>query len=282
MTNTVRGFRKALRKGSPLYHPIMIAISVITLMPMVWMIFLSFKTKRGFAQNPFGLPEVWNFENYLRVLGDERITVYTLNSVIVTVTSVTLVVIVSVLAGFALARIEFRGSRFLFMLFILGDAVPVFVFLVPLFVQLQWMGIGSTRWALIFPYTAMHIGVATFIFRGFFRSISTEIEDAARIDGCNTLQLLWYVMAPIIRPAVLVVLIVNFISIWNEYYLASVILPTQDLFTLPAGLASFFKKKYSTDWPSMSAGIVLSVLPVFLLFIAAQDKIVEGWTVGHK
>jgi N-acetylglucosamine transport system permease protein len=80
----------------------------------------------------------------------------------------------------------------------------------------------------------------------------------------------------------LVVIIVNFIGIWNEYYLAAVILPTQDLFTLPPGLASWFKTKYATDWPAMSAGIVLSVLPVFFLFIAAQDKIVEGWTVGHK
>ena len=281
MGNLLR-LRNIIRRNSLLYHVMLVIVSVITLMPMVWIVFLSFKTKRGFAENPFGLPDSLDFDNYVRILGDDRITQFALNSAIVTVTSVLLVLVASVLAGFALARIEFKGSRFLFLFFILGDAIPVFVFLVPLFIQLQWMGIGNSRWALILPYTAMHIGVATFIFRGFFRSISTEMEDAARIDGCNMLQMLWYVMAPIIRPAVLVVVIVNFIGIWNEYYLASVILPTQDLFTLPAGLASWFKTKYSTDWPAMSAGIVLSVLPVFFLFIAAQDKIVEGWTVGHK
>ena len=240
---------------------------------MLWIVFLSFKTRRGFASNPFGLPETLSFDNYLEILSSERMLVFTINSVITTVTSVVLIALVSVLAGYALARIDFKDNDVLFLVFMLTDAIPVFVFLVPLFILLQWLGIGSSRWALILPYTAMHIGVATFVFRGFFRSISTDIKDAARIDGANLLQILWYVMAPLIRPALLVVLIVNFIGIWNEYYLASVILPSQDLFTLPAGMASFFKKRYETNWPAMSAGIVLSVLPVFFLFIAAQEKI---------
>ncbi|MBT4512334.1 MAG: carbohydrate ABC transporter permease [Chloroflexi bacterium] len=271
-----------VQKLSLVHHLILVLVSIITLAPMVWMVFLSFKTRKGFASNPFGLPESLNFDNYLEILSSSRMLVFTINSIIVTFTSVFLIVVVSMLAGYALARFEFPGNKFLFLGFILVDAIPVFVFLVPLFIELQWLGIGNTRWALILPYTAMHIGIATFIFRGFFRSISMDIEDAARIDGCNILQMIWYVMAPIIRPAVLVVVIVNFIGIWNEYYLASVILPTQDLFTLPAGMASFFKKKYETNWPVMSAGIVLSILPVFLMFMAAQEKIVEGFRVGHK
>jgi raffinose/stachyose/melibiose transport system permease protein len=263
-------------------HLGLILMSVVTLAPMAWIAFLSFKSRRGFAENPFGLPESWNLDNYIKILTDERMLHFAMNSVVVTTTAVLIILVTCILAGYALARIEFKGSRFLFVLFILSDAVPIFVVLIPLFILIDRLGLADTRWSIIFPYTAMHIGVSVFIFRGFFRTISSEMEDAARIDGCSTLQILWYIMLPLIRPAVLVVLIVDFISIWNEYFLAVVILPSQDLFTLPAGLATVFTSKYAADWPAIATGIVLSVLPVFVIFIMAQDRIIEGWTMSHK
>ncbi|MDX1379266.1 MAG: carbohydrate ABC transporter permease [Anaerolineales bacterium] len=257
-------------------------LSLLTIAPMVWIIFLSFKSKQGFAASPFGLPESFNLENYITVLTDERLIQFLFNSIVVTLTSVFLILAACIMAAYALARINFRGSSVLFVVFFLSDAIPLFVVLVPLFILIQLIGITGSLWSLILPYTAMHIGVAVFIFRGFFRNLSSEIEDAARIDGCNTMQMLWYVLVPLIRPAVIVVAIVTFISIWNEYFLAAILLPSQDLFTLPAGLASAFIGKYSTNWPVMAAGIVLSVLPIFLLFLMAQERIVEGWTTGHK
>jgi raffinose/stachyose/melibiose transport system permease protein len=260
----------------------LILLSLLTIAPMVWIVFLSFKSKRGFAASPFGLPESLNLENYITVLTDERLIQFLVNSIIVTFTSVILILIVCILAGYALARIDFRGNTILFVLFFLSDAIPLFVVLVPLFILIQIVGLTGTRWSLILPYTAMHIGVAVFMFRGFFRNLSSDIEDAARIDGCNTIQMLWYVLVPLIRPAILVVMIVTFISIWNEYFLAAILLPSQELFTLPAGLASAFIGKYSTNWPVMAAGIVLSVLPIFFLFLISQERIVEGWTFGHK
>lgn len=266
----------------PFRYPALTLLSLLTIAPMVWIVFLSFKSKQDFASDPFGLPESLNLDNYIKVFTDEKLVQYLGNSAMVTSISVLLILFVCLLAGYALARLDFRGNTFLFLVFFLSDAVPIFVVLVPLFILIQQIGIAGTLWSLILPYTAMHIGVAVFIFRGFFRSISSEIEDAARIDGCNTLQMLWYVLLPLIRPAILVVMIVNFISVWNEYFLAAILLPSQDLFTLPPGLAAAFIGKYSTNWPVMAAGIILSVLPVFVLFLIAQDKIVEGWTFGHK
>lgn len=267
---------------SVLRHIVLSTLALITISPMVWIVFLSFKTKRGFASDPFGLPDTLNLENYIKVLTDESLIQFAINSVIVTSTSLLLILGTCLLAGYALARIDFRGNKVLFVIFFLSDAIPIFVVLVPLFLMIQIIGIGGTRWSIIFPYAAMHIGVTVFIFRAFFRSISTEMEDAAAIDGANTLQLLWFVLIPLIRPAIIVVTILNFIAIWNEYFLAAVLLPSQKLFTLPPGMATTFLGKYSTNWPVMSAGIVLSVLPVFVLFILAQDKIIEGWAVGHK
>lgn len=273
---------KRSRRQFPIRHIILSSLALITILPIIWIIFLSFKTKQGYAANPFGLPETFNLDNYIKVLTDESLIQFAVNSVLVTSTALLLILVTCLMAGYALARIEFRGNKILFVTFFLSDAIPIFVVLVPLFILVQLIGIAGSLWSLIFPYTAMHIGVTVFIFRGFFRNIPSEMEDAAAIDGANTLQLLWFVLIPLIRPAIIVVTILNFIAIWNEYFLAAVLLPSQDLFTLPPGLATTFLGKYSANWPVMSAGIVLSVLPVFLVFILAQEKIIEGWAVSHK
>lgn len=266
----------------PARHIVLASLALLTVLPIVWIFFLSFKTKQGFAANPFGLPETLNFDNYLTVITNESLVIFVRNSVLVTLASLALILVTCVMAAYALARIDFRGNQILFVTFFLSDAVPIFILLVPLFILIQIIGIAGTLWSLILPYAAMHIGVTVFILRGFFRNIPSEIEDAAAIDGANTFQLLWFVLIPLIRPALLVVSILNFIAIWNEYFLAAVILPSLDLFTLPPGLATTFIGRYSTDFPVMSAAIIISVLPVFLLFILAQDRIIEGWKVGHK
>ena len=273
---------KRLRWPFQFRHIVLSLLALITISPLIWIVFLSFKTKQGYAANPFGLPESLNLENYLKVITDESLIQFAINSVLVTSTALVLILVTCLMAGYALARIEFRGNKILFVTFFLSDAIPIFVVLVPLFILIQLIGIAGSLWSLILPYTAMHIGVTVFIFRGFFRNIPSEMEDAAAIDGANILQLLWFVLIPLIRPAIVVVTILNFIAIWNEYFLAAVLLPSQDLFTLPPGLATTFLGKYSANWPVMSAGIILSILPVFLIFILAQEKIIEGWAVGHK
>jgi len=273
---------KGFQLSNTMRHSGLILMSIIAIAPMLWIAFLSFKTRRDFAANPFGLPKSLNLENYVKVLTDDRMVVFITNSVIVTTTTVVIILIVSILAAYGLARIDFRGNRFLFVLFFLSDAIPVFVVLVPLFILVHRIGLGGTRWSLIFPYSAMHIGISIFILRAFFRGIPRELEDAAAIDGCNTLQMLWFIMLPLIRPAVIVVTIVSFVRIWNEYYLAAILLPSQKLFTLPPGLAATFRGKYATDWPAMSAGIILSILPVVVIFILGQDKIIQGWSAQQK
>ncbi len=193
-----------------------------------------------------------------------------------------LILVVSTLAGYSLARISFKGARMLFIIFILCDSVPLFVILIPLFILIHKLGIADTLWGLIFSYVAMRIGLSVMLMRGFFRSISSEIEDAARIDGCNLLQDIWYIMLPLVRPGLLVTTIVNFIFLWNEYFLATVLLPTQELFTLPPGLAAAFMGRFSANWPVMAAGFTLSFLPSLLTFFFAQDKIVVGWAATSK
>jgi raffinose/stachyose/melibiose transport system permease protein len=267
---------------SVLRYTIISLVALTTIGPLLWIIGLSFKTEREFAANPFGIPTRIDLSGYVRILTDESMLRFMFNSMFTTLSAIAIVLVASTLAGYALSRISFSGSGILYMLFILSDAIPVFVVLVPLFILIQRIGLGGTRWSLIFPYAAMKVGISVFIMRGFFRSISSEMEYAAQIDGCNTLQMLWLVMLPLIRPGVVVVTILNFISFWNEYFLAAVILPTQEFFTLPAGLASIFLGRYDANWPMMAAGIVISALPTLLIFAIAQDKIIDSWTVTVK
>lgn len=260
----------------------LILVSLTATAPLLWIVSLSMRTQQEFAARPFGAPESLYLENYTRVLTDARMLQFIFNSIYVTFWAVVLVFIASTLAGYALARIRFRGAHALFLLFILSDAIPVFVVLIPLYILIQKIGLADSRWALILTYAAMKVGLSVFIMRGFFRSVSTAMEDAAQLDGCNLWQTIWHVMLPLVRPGALVVVILNFLSFWNEYFLAAVLLPNQELFTLPAGLAAVFMGRYATNWPVLATGIFISVLPSLGIFALAQDKIIEGWTVSLK
>lgn len=256
---------------------IFIAVTIVTIGPILWIFSMSFRTRQEFAVDPFGLPSGLYLGNYLKILQDEQMTQFLLNSILVTSVSLVILLTTSILAAYAISRIEFRGRNFLFVLFLMGDMVPIIVMIIPLFILVKFLGIGQTRWAIIMPYVAGSMGFSVFILRGFFRSLSSDIEDAARIDGCHTLQLIWHIMLPLIRPGIIVVTIMTYIFFWNEYFLASVLLPTQDLFTLPAGIASTFFARFRQDWPAAAAGALLSILPILIVFTFAQDKILEGW-----
>jgi ABC-type glycerol-3-phosphate transport system permease component len=127
----------------------------------------------------------------------------------------------------------------------------------------------------------MQLGIAILVMRAFFRSIPSELEDAAVLDGASTLQMLRFVMLPLVRQGVIVVALFTFVAVWNEYLLAAILLPSQDLFTLPAGIAALFTGKYANNWPAISAGVVFSAVPALIIFLLAQDRLVEGWTKGR-
>ena len=268
--------------GGFLHHAFYLVVSVLTLGPLLWIAMLSFRSRREFAAQPFGLPSSLYLDNYIKAITDSPFVTFVVNSVLVSFTALIILLVVSTMAGYAIARIPFKGSKFLFVLLIMTDAVPIFVILIPLFILVQMLGLSDSLWSLIFSYVAMRIGLSVILMRGFFRSISSELEDAARIDGCNLMQRLRYVMLPIVRPGLFVTAIVNFIFLWNEYFLATILLPRQAMFTLPPGLAAVFMGRYSANWPVMAAGLTLSILPTLLTFMLAQDKIIVGWTTTSK
>jgi raffinose/stachyose/melibiose transport system permease protein len=272
----------ALPVVAALRHLAYIAASLAMLGPIAWIILLSFKTEEEFSNAPFALPAQFDLSNYFEVLRQPDIWLFVLNSLIVVSGALAIVLVASTMAAYAIARIPFRGSTALFVLFLVSDSIPLIVIIVPLFIVVQHLGLDGSRLSIIMPYAAMNMGVSIYILRGFFRSINSNVEDAARLDGCNTLQLIWHVVLPIARPGLLVVTIINFISYWNEYFIATVIASNQRLLTLPAGLAATIVNKNETNWPVMAAAVVMTLIPVIAVFTVAQEKIVQAWTVAVR
>lgn len=252
-------------------------VTVACVGPLFWILSISLRSRQEFGNDPFGLPTRLYMDNYLKIVQDEQMLHFFLNSVITTAVSMALLLSTSTLAAYAIARLKFRGRTFLFILFLMGDMIPIIVIIIPLFMLNRLLGLNMSRWGLILPYVAGNMGFSVFVLRGFWRSVSSDMEDAARIDGCNTLQLICWVMIPLVRPGMIVVAIMTFIFFWNEYYLASILLPGQDLFTLPAGLASTFFGRFRQDWPAAASGALLSIVPVVLIYLFAQDRIIQGW-----
>ena len=259
-----------------------VVLTLMSIGPVVWLFSVSMKTRSEYVAHPFGLPTTLRFENYAFILTDSEFLRFAWNSLLVTSSSIFIILLLSTLAAYALARLDFAGNRLLFVAYLFGEVIPIFLILLPLYVLLAKSGLGGTLLSLILAYTAASLGISTLVLRSYFRSIPVELEDAARIDGCNTMQLIWHVMLPLIRPGILVVAVFNIFNIWNEYLLAAFLLPSQKLFTLPPGLATSFVAQYATNWPAMAAGILLSAIPLILIFVVAQDKIVEGFSFGSK
>jgi ABC-type glycerol-3-phosphate transport system permease component len=259
-----------------------VVLALMNIGPVIWLFSVSVKTRSEYAARPFGVPLQPRFDNYAFILTDSEFLRFAWNSLLVTSASVFIILLLSTLAAYALARLDFAGNRVLFVAYLFGEVVPIFLILLPLYVLLARTGLGGTLFSLILAYTAASLGISTLVLRSYFRSIPTDLEDAARIDGCNTILLIWHVMMPLIRPGLLVVAVFNIFNIWNEYLLAAFLLPSQRLFTLPAGLAASFVAQYATNWPAMAAGILLSAIPLIIIFVVAQDKIVEGFSFGSK
>jgi len=259
-----------------------VLLAAVTIGPVLWLLSVSLKTQREYSASPFGLPTGFHTENYVAILFDSPFLRFLWNSVLVTSSSVVAILVLSTLAAYALARIEFAGNRLLFVVYLFGNVIPIFLILLPLYVLLARTGLGGTMLSLILSYTAASLGISVLVLRSYFRTIPASLEDAAMIDGCNTLQLIWHVMMPVIRPGMVVVAIFNMFNIWNEYFLAAFLLPSQSDFTLPPGLAASFTSEYATNWPGMAAGILLSSVPLIVIFVFAQDKIVQGFAFGSK
>lgn len=220
-----------------------------------------------------------HLENFAQAWAEGRFSSYMVNSVVVSVTVVVISVTLSVLAGYAFGTMTFRGSTWLFYLFLFGIMVPTEAIVVPLFFDLRQLGLVNTLVAVAGPQVAQSIAFGTYWMRTYFRSSDRAITEAAIIDGAAPRQVLWRVQAPIALPAILTLVVLIFMWTWNEFLIPLVMSPTGSLRTAPLGLA-FFQGQYTQGFTLLAAGACIVATPVVVLYLFLQRHFIAGMLEG--
>lgn len=247
--------------------------------PFLWMISSSLKTSiEVFATPPVLLPSALNWDNYARVFEMQPFLQQYWNSTWIAVVVTVGTIIVSSLAGYAFARINFWASGLLFLLLLSGLMMPEEVTILPRFMLVQWLGLDNTHAPLvIFPIFGAHGVVATFMMRQHFLSIPEELEEAARLDGLARWGIFWRIAMPIATPVLSAVAIITFLYSWNSFLEPLVFLQDVELFTLPLALRGFTDEFGFTVWEVQLAATTLSVLPILIFYVLAQRLVVESF-----
>ncbi len=269
-----RSFGKGL-----LLNVFLLLVTATCLFPLIWAFGTSLKTQSSVFSDMSMIPSVLHWENYYLAWTDGNFGTYFLNSLIYTVFTVFGIVIVSSLAGYAFSRLEFPGKNFFFYVFLAAMMIPLPGSFVPLYVVMQKLHLLNTRYGYILCMINVGLSLSIFLFKVFFDKLPRDLEDAARIDGCSKLGIWWNVALPLARPALAVIIIFNSLNVWNEFILANIIFDDTKFMPLQVGLATFHGE-FVTQYPLLMAGIVITVIPILLIYIFLQRHIVKGLTAG--
>lgn len=255
---------------------------IIWLSPMLFIFLSSIKGKSDFFNQPiFSLPASPHWSNFRDAWLKGDMFKYIVNGSIVSVIKVPIGVFLEALTAFALTRLNLRKSNLIFIVFLIGMMIPMQVTLVPLNIGLTQLNLINTRLGLILVYIGFGLPFGILVMRGFFRSIPKEIDESARLDGCSNLRLFWSILCPIARPAIATLVILDFLNSWNEYLFSSLLITADDLRTVPSGLLSFFGE-HGTDYPLFTAGVLISIIPIMVVYIFCQRYFVEGMAGAVK
>lgn len=258
---------------------ILIANTALMLFPIVIMVFSGFKSNMEIFQSPFSIPDFTNMANYIAVATQTNFIRYLWNSFYVTGVSIGLILLLGTMAAYAIARYEFWGSAFVLLFFMAGLMLPLKLAIIPLFILYRDLGILNSHWALIATYTAMGLPSTIFIMTGFIRTLPRELEDAARMDGASEARIMWSVMLPLCRPAMVIAAIYNLVPIWNDFFFPLVFIQNDALKTLPQGMTTFVGE-YVTNWGVMFAGLTLAAAPITIVYIILSKQFINGMTSG--
>ncbi len=258
---------------------LLIALSVISLYPLWFVVQTSLKTQQAFTADPVGLPQAPTLENVLALFATMPFARWMLNSILVTLVSVTAATAIAMLASYAVAFGRFAGRRVFLELNIALMALPPVALVVPLFTLMVHSGLINTLPSVILVYAGLLIPFSIFFLVNFFRELPYELIEAAIIDGASPARILVRIVMPLSVAATATLVIVNAIWVWNELLFALVFLQDNEQRTLMAGLA-LFQGRYSTNQPLMMAGAFLSMLPLVVLYLGSQSFFIRGMTAG--
>ncbi|UKS24824.1 carbohydrate ABC transporter permease [Paenibacillus sp. HWE-109] len=260
---------------------VVLGVYVLTVLYPLWFVLVaSMKNNTELFNDPWGLPHQLDFTNYIHVLSNSPIWKNFMNSAIVGLVATFSTILLSTAIAYAVTRMKFKVlNKLVYGLLLISLLIPPASLLIPLYIMIKDFGLYNSHLALILPYTSFGIPLSVFIISAFLKSIPLELEEAGVMDGLSTYGILGRIIIPLTMPTLVTVFILNFINNWNEYILASLFLSSQELRTMPVAIVAF-ADKYNFNYGAMTASIVLSVVPVMIMYAFFQRSIIEGVTAG--
>ena len=274
---TVR--RLGVTPGAVLKQVALWLICLVALAPLYFLIVTSLKSNREYLFNLWGLPWHPTWENFSTAMADGRLIAWTWNSAIVTVLSVALCTIVSALAAYAFAQMEFRGRDVLLNVFIAMIVIPPVIMISPLFILMVNLNLVNTYWSAIVIYAGLMIPFSIYLLTNFFRTVPREIIDSGQIDGCSRLRIFAALILPLSTPALVTLVIVNALFVWNELLIALTFLQDDSVRTLMAGLTEF-KGRFFLNQPLIMTGALIATIPMLVVYVVGQRFFVRGLVAG--
>ena len=266
-------------------HSVLILASILSIFPFLWLISTSLKGagENIFAYPPVLIPQDFTFENYVGVWNRVNLLGYFINSMIVAAGTVILNLILSSLAAYPLARMEFRGKKITFFAILATIMIPFQAIMLPVYIitiklhLIDTVSNAAGYIGLIMPFAVSAFGI--FLMRQAFLGIPREMEEAAIVDGCNVFQIFWRVLLPMVKPSLAVLAIFKFIGSWGEFLWPSIVLTKESLYTLPVGVNNL-QGMFSSNWRFIAAGSIISIIPIIIFFLAMQKYFISGENEG--
>ncbi|MDD5584669.1 MAG: carbohydrate ABC transporter permease [Candidatus Omnitrophica bacterium] len=260
-------------------HIFLVSVALSCMFPLVWMINASFKSEAEFrTDSGLKVAKGFNLENYKAAIFEGNLGYNFVNSVFYTFVTVTLIVVISSLAAFGFSRLHFPFKNVIFFMFLAAMAIPLPAGFVPVYILLNKLHLVN-RTGYILAMTNMGLSLSIYLLKTFFDQLPHDLEDAARIDGCNRLQIWWNVALPLVAPALAVVIIFNALTVWNEFVLASLMFTEDKLMPLQVGLMEFYNRNI-IQHTLLMASLTIAAVPIILLYLKMQKQIIKGLTAG--
>lgn len=254
-------------------------VAGFVLIPMFATVLGGFKSLGELRTNPFGLPDVWEFEYYAQVFADGSIWQLMKNSLIIAFFSVVLTLIIGTMTAFTFSHIKFAGYKYIYNYFLIGMMFPAAAAILPLFLKIRDLGLLDSLSGVVIPQVAFGLGFSILLFRTFFEQLPAELFDAARVDGCSYIKFYWHVILPLSTPILATVGVFVLVASWNNYLLPLLVLNTEQQYPWTLGIMQY-RGEYGIEWNRILAYVTVTISPAIVFFLFAQKYIVEGLTGG--
>lgn len=266
--------------GKIVAYIVMALFTLLTILPLVWLVYSSFKSNAEIMRNSLSLPKVWTVDNYIQSWKLGHLGLYAINSVIYTGIATTLTVLFGLSSGYALAKFEYRKlNAFLFGFFVMGLLITVQSVLVPLFVAETKVGLANSRIGVILPYIAFGMPMALYISTAYIKSIPDSLQESALIDGASYIRIFYSLILPVARPVMATITILTFLGNWNEYVFVFILTSQDALRSLPVGINSF-AGALNQNYGWQFAALVMGTFPMIVFYIFFHEELAKGFAEG--